>query len=534
MSGIVYCLSRNDCDQVADDLINSGIQAISYHAGIENENRNRVQEMWINDKFKVVCATIAFGMGIDKPDVRFVIHHSIPKSIEGYYQESGRSGRDGERSWCILYYNYHDFHRIKRMIERDTENEHAKRTHLDNLYRMVYFCENKTDCRRVQMLEYFGEIFNKDLCLSSPLTACDNCLCKETYETCDVTEDAIAIVQCVSDLVGKSRKKNYTLIYFTDIFKGSNNTKIISAGHNKLPLHGRGQAYQRTDAERLLRKLVLDRFLEEDLVITQMEHAVSYVKLGCRAAELLNRKAKVIFTLRKGSRHSLSVQPIVEIEDDSEVKQLSNRCYAELIDVSKSIATENGIHYTNVVNVEALRQMSREMPMTENEMLHIPHVTKAIYDKYGERFLKVTQKYGSYRVVLDAEQENQHRNGFEMEESPDEDSWLNCASSSKGGYKKYGTKRKYNKKNMGNSKKFKGGKIKGKWTKNKVTSLTKTKASDFSNSNCKNTAKVKSNASTSKGTEGLRLLPPPKPRTNTSCHKPADRSFLPPPKVYYV
>ncbi|XP_067126258.1 recQ-like DNA helicase BLM [Centruroides vittatus] len=524
MSGIIYCLSRNDCDQVAADLLNSGIQAISYHAGIENENRNHVQEMWINDKCKVICATIAFGMGIDKPDVRFVIHHSIPKSIEGYYQESGRSGRDGERSWCILYYNYHDFHRIKRMIIKDTENQHAKNTHLDNLYRMVNFCENKTDCRRVQMLNYFGEIFNKDFCLSNPLTACDNCLCKDTYETCDVTEDSIAIVQCIAQLVGESRKKNYTLTYFVDIFKGSNNTKIISAGHNKLALHGRGQTYGRADAERLLRKLVLDRFLEEDLVITQMEHAVSYVKLGCRAQELLNKQVKVKFTLKKGSRYSLSVQPIVEIDDDSEIKQLANRCYAELIDVSKSIAAESGIHYTNVINVEALRQMSREMPMTENEMLHIPHVTKIIYEKYGAQFLNVTQKYGYDRAVLDAEQETHN--------SPDEDSWLNCASTSKYALKK-GTKRKYNRRNTGNSaKKFKNEKNKGKWTKNKFSSANKSKASNISNLNTKNIPQVKSSASTSKvkTKEGLRLLPAPKPKTS----KTNDRSFLPPPKVYYA
>merc|ERR1739842_293657 len=117
----LYCLSRKECDQTADDLKRAGISASAYHAGLSDNKRVSVQQDWINDKYKVVCATIAFGMGIDKPDVRFVIHYCMPKSIEGYYQESGRAGRDGEVSECILFYNYADMHRLRKMIDMDRE-----------------------------------------------------------------------------------------------------------------------------------------------------------------------------------------------------------------------------------------------------------------------------------------------------------------------------------------------------------------------------------------------------------------------------
>ncbi|GIX77604.1 bloom syndrome protein homolog [Caerostris extrusa] len=223
MCGIILPF-RNDCDALAENLQKNGIKASAYHAGMNN--RDEVQESWINDKFKVICATIAFGMGIDKPDVRFVIHHAIPKSIEGYYQESGRAGRDGEHSWCILFYSYKDTQRFKRMIMKDDANKHSWATHFDNLYRMVYYCENKTDCRRVWMLGYFGEIFDKQLCLSDPQTACDNCFSKEVFENCDVTNDAIAVIQCVSKIVDHRRGKNYTLPYLVDIYRGAKTKNI--------------------------------------------------------------------------------------------------------------------------------------------------------------------------------------------------------------------------------------------------------------------------------------------------------------------
>uniref|UniRef100_A0AAR2JRW7 ATP-dependent DNA helicase n=1 Tax=Pygocentrus nattereri TaxID=42514 RepID=A0AAR2JRW7_PYGNA len=228
-SGIVYCLSRNDCDTMADSLQRAGIAALAYHAGLNNSDREYVQNKWINqDGCQVMCATIAFGMGIDKPDVRYVIHASLPKSVEGYYQESGRAGRDGEMSHCILFYSYNDVIRIKRLIAMDKDgNHHSRATHINNLHSMVHYCENVAECRRIQLLAYFGEHkFNADFCKEHPEVICDNCARPHQYQARNVTEDVKKIVRFVQEncekvgsRYGRSSQQNrLTLNMLVDIF----------------------------------------------------------------------------------------------------------------------------------------------------------------------------------------------------------------------------------------------------------------------------------------------------------------------------
>lgn len=182
-SGIVYCLSRKDCEEMSVKLCSSGVRAAAYHAGLSDSVRENVQKDWITEKFKVVCATIAFGMGIDKPDVRFVLHYSLPKSIEGYYQESGRAGRDGEPSLCVLYYNNRDMMIFMKMMNSDRSISYeAKQVHVSNLKKIVNYCENLTDCRRALQLNYFAEHFTKEQCLQNESTACDNCMKRNELE----------------------------------------------------------------------------------------------------------------------------------------------------------------------------------------------------------------------------------------------------------------------------------------------------------------------------------------------------------------
>lgn len=291
-SGIVYCLSRNDCDAMAESLQRAGLLALSYHAGLSDGDREHVQNKWINqDGCQVICATIAFGMGIDKPDVRYVIHASLPKSMEGYYQESGRAGRDGEISQCILFYSYADVHRIKRIISMDREGDrYAKATHYNNLHSMVHFCENVMECRRIQLLAYFGELkFNPSFCKDHMDVSCDNCSKPVQYKMRNVTDDVKRIVNFVQENCEKvgarfgsnGGKHRLTLNMLVDIFIGAKSAKIQSG------MFGAGRTYSRHNADRLFKKLVLDNVLIEDLYITNGGQAVTYISAGPKSSNVL-------------------------------------------------------------------------------------------------------------------------------------------------------------------------------------------------------------------------------------------------------
>ncbi|XP_064620578.1 recQ-like DNA helicase Blm [Lineus longissimus] len=400
-TGIVYCLSRKECDKVAEELSTAGIQAHSYHAGLSDPERTAVQENWLNERrCKVVCATIAFGMGIDKSDVRFVIHFSIPKSIEGYYQESGRAGRDGLPSTCILYYNYSDVARIRRMIESDqTSDYNSRKVHMDNLYRMVAYCENKMDCRRAQQLEYFGEYFEKGECNSIPECICDNCASKDEFCVRDVTADVKLIVQSVKMVNTNGRfNRNYTLIHFTDVLKGSASKKILDQNHEKLPMYNLGgKTYSRNDGERLMRKLVVEGILTEELILTRDEHTVCYLRPGKRADEVLQGKRMVHFQVETKKKAKEKVAIGEEPKHDECVrKQYSEACYQELLQLSRNIAREKGLvaSSSGILTDLILRAMANRLPVSENEMLEIDGITPSRYKNcQGERFLQVTTNY---------------------------------------------------------------------------------------------------------------------------------------------
>ncbi|XP_069079073.1 recQ-like DNA helicase BLM isoform X1 [Pleurodeles waltl] len=413
-SGIIYCLSRNECDTMADTLQKEGLSALAYHAGLSDANRDYAQLKWINqDGCQVICATIAFGMGIDKPDVRYVIHASLPKSVEGYYQESGRAGRDGEVSQCLLFYTYHDVTRLRRLIAMEKDgNSASKTTHYNNLYSMVHYCENVVDCRRTQLLSYFGENnFNPNFCKEHPDVMCDNCCGKKNYTSRNVTDEVKNILKFVQEncsTLGGYRKGNtkatyrLTLNMLVDIFLGSKNAKIQTG------IFGHGTVYTRHNAERFFRKLVLDRILDEELYITANDQAVAYVTTGEKAQAVLNGFLKVEFYDTECAT-SIRKNKASVVSNVSQREEMVKKCLGELTELCKRLGKVFNVHYFNIFNTATIRKIAESLSAEPEVLLQIDGVTEDKLEKYGAELIDVLQKYSEY--TLPAEDDTQKSSG---------------------------------------------------------------------------------------------------------------------------
>ncbi|BDA40672.1 ATP-dependent DNA helicase Q-like 4A [Coccomyxa sp. Obi] len=266
--GIVYCLSRNDCEKVAAELqkklagrLGNRVRVSHYHAAMTQQEREEVQANWTHDRMQVIVATIAFGMGINKPDVRFVMHFSVPKSLEGYHQETGRAGRDGKVATCILYYSYADAVRMRHMLKQSAEEQNTSpaqlQCNMDSLNHMIAYCEEQVECRRSVLLAHFGESFDVKRCHGT----CDVCASRngQDFEQRDLTAEALAVVRLV-----RAVKQHGSLSHVVDVFRGANTKAVKDRGHNALPEHGAGKALSKNEALRLLRKLVVVGVLSEE------------------------------------------------------------------------------------------------------------------------------------------------------------------------------------------------------------------------------------------------------------------------------
>ncbi|KAJ6500335.1 DNA helicase [Mycena sanguinolenta] len=282
-SGVIYRTGRDKCEKLAAELRKKGLKAAHFHARLEADDKARVQSEWKSGKTHIIVATIAFGMGIDKANVRFVIHFDLPKNMDGYYQETGRAGRDGLPADCILYYSYRDLQPILKMI-RDTREQNTTPESIARqeaaVRSVVRYCENESVCRRTQILQHFGEKFDKKDCHSR----CNNCANEGLVVTEDFTKEAKIVLSLVQSL--ERGQENVTVDHCRSIFKGSNNNAVRTKGHDQHPHFGAGKDMPKELAELLFNRLLYLDALMEKSVRTGQWH-VQYLKLGSKANDFL-------------------------------------------------------------------------------------------------------------------------------------------------------------------------------------------------------------------------------------------------------
>jgi ATP-dependent DNA helicase RecQ len=365
-SAIIYCFSRKDTERLAADLHQEGFKALAYHAGLESEARRTNQEKFIRDEAQIIVATIAFGMGIDKPDVRLVIHYHLPKSIEGYYQETGRAGRDGLPSQCILFYSYADTIKQQyfiRQIENEAERENASR----KLEQMVEYCE-LTTCRRQHLLSYFGEDFSQEEC-----NGCDNCLSpREEFDATIISQKIISAIIRTGQQFG--------INYIIDVLHGAKNKKIMERDHHKLSVYGIVNDFSKEDLRCIISQLLSRKLIEK----SGGEYPI--LELGARGNDFLTKREEI--RLPKVKFIAAWSQPGEALATGYE-----RELFEQLRRLRKELADEQGVPPFVIFGDLALRQMASYLPQSEENFSKISGVGEAKLKHYGKMFIELIQTY---------------------------------------------------------------------------------------------------------------------------------------------
>ncbi|MCL4439090.1 MAG: DNA helicase RecQ [Firmicutes bacterium] len=363
--GIIYAATRKEVDRLYATLVRKGFQAGKYHAGLSDAERSRTQEAFSYDDLRVMVATNAFGMGIDKSNVRFVIHLNMPKNIESYYQEAGRAGRDGDPADCILLYSASDIHIQKFLIEQNPLSPERKAAEYGNLQNMADYCHTSL-CLRQYILEYFGETGVPENCGN-----CGNC--KDESELSDITVDVQKILSCVRR-VGQ----NYGVNLVANVLRGSRSKKISLLGFDQLSTYGIMKEYTANELTNLINLLVA----EEYLGITEGRYPV--LRLGNRAVPVLTGKEKVLRKVRKKA-------PTADTADTTLFEMLRG--------LRKQLSEKQNVPPYVIFHDSTLQEMSRLCPVDRPSMLAISGVGENKLAKYGSQFIEVISKYTMAREI---------------------------------------------------------------------------------------------------------------------------------------
>jgi ATP-dependent DNA helicase RecQ len=362
-SGIIYCGSRKGCDTLAEKLERDGYPALAYHAGLTAKERSERQERFIRDDVPIMVATIAFGMGIDKPNVRYVIHYDLPKNLEGYYQETGRAGRDGIDSRCVLFYSYGDKLRIDHFI--DDKSEEQQQLARRQLMRVISYAES-TGCRHRQLAEYFGESFPDEGC-----GMCDNCT--SPVEQFDATIMAQKFLSAV-----KRTGERFGAAYVVDVLTGSENARVLQNRHSNLPVFGIGSDISRKEWMQLARQLLSMGYL------VQGEYNV--LKLTAKSIGILFNDEKIFLKktpkVEKAPRSARrSHTPVVS------TGRMDEDLFNRLRRLRKRLADGQNLPPYIIFSDASLREMASEKPGTLSAFAQISGVGEKKLDAYGELFI---------------------------------------------------------------------------------------------------------------------------------------------------
>ncbi|GAB4040763.1 DNA helicase RecQ [Spirosoma jeollabukense] len=375
-SGIIYCLSRKTVEEIAELLRVNDVKALPYHAGLDPQTRMHNQDAFLNEDVDVICATIAFGMGIDKPDVRFVIHYDAPKSLEGYYQETGRAGRDGLEGNCLMFYSYDDIVKLEKFNKDKPVTERDNAKHL--LTEMVSYA-NLGVCRRRQLLGYFGEFLDKDCGF------CDNCL--KPTEKLKVQHEVVLALQTVLQT-----DQRFDVAHLADVLTATTNQYVTSYEHDKLDVYGKGREFNE-DCDywcSLIKQITIYGYLEKDV------DNYGILKLTQRGLNYIEDPYPI--TLAKDHNYDLQSVEAKEEEDKDSIPSSGGVAYDEellglLKALRKRVAKEKNLPPYVIFQETSMEEMATTYPTTREEMAQINGVGMGKVQKFGRQFIDLITKY---------------------------------------------------------------------------------------------------------------------------------------------